>query len=462
MIEHDLSEGCRGLPPLPARLEPWMQEVLADAEGCAAMLEEHGSPLNLHDFSALARNAAELEQAAERAGVRLRIFAARKANKTLGMMDAAHAAGHGVDVGSYRELAQALDRGIPAADIVVTAAVKPRPLLRLALDSGALLVLDNLDEASSLAAEVADRQEAGSHPIALRLAPTPDELIAPTRFGESASTWQDWAREPGALQGLRIEGVHFHLHGYDVEARARAVGESTVLIDALREAGHRPWFLDIGGGIPMSYLDDAERWDAFWVAHDGQGSAPGEEVTWRGEPLRQVYPYHQALTRGAWMEELLRRVARDLRARDLELRCEPGRSLLDGCGMTLARVVQRTATSDGIPLVGVEMNRTQCRSTSDDFLVDPVLVRTGGEPSRPMEGFLVGAYCIEAELILRRRLAFPGGVAAGDVLALPNTAGYLMHILESASHQLPLASNVVREGTGFRRDGIDALSPMRP
>ena len=58
MIEHNLSEGCRGLPPLPARLEPWMQEVLADAEGCAAMLEEHGSPLNLHDFSALARNAA--------------------------------------------------------------------------------------------------------------------------------------------------------------------------------------------------------------------------------------------------------------------------------------------------------------------------------------------------------------------------------------------------------------------
>lgn len=130
--------------------------------------------------------------------------------------------------------------------------------------------------------------------------------------------------------------------------------------------------------------------------------------------------------------------------------------------MTLARVVQRTATSDGIPLVGVEMNRTQCRSTSDDFLVDPVLVRTGGAASGPMEGYLVGAYCIEAELILRRRLAFPDGVAVGDVLALPNTAGYLMHILESASHQLPLASNVVREGTGFRRDGIDALLPMRP
>ena len=28
-------------------------------------------------------------------------------------------------------------------------------------------------------------------------------------------------------------------------------------------------------------------------------------------------------------------------------------------------------------------------------------------------------------------------------MVFPNTAGYLMHILESASHQIPLARNVV-------------------
>ena len=99
------------------------------------------------------------------------------------------------------------------------------------------------------------------------------------------------------------------------------------------------------------------------------------------------------------------------------------------------------------------------------------LVRAGGDRDRstPFEGFLVGAYCIEAELILRRRLAFPQGVGVGDIVALPNTAGYLMHILESASHQIPLASNVERTagaaGTGidrFERDGIDRVLPMRP
>ena len=39
-------------------------------------------------------------------------------------------------------------------------------------------------------------------------------------------------------------------------------------------------------------------------------------------------------------------------------------------------------------------------------------------------------------------MVFPQGIRAGDLLAFPNTAGYLMHFLESRSHQFPLAKNV--------------------
>ena len=48
--------------------------------------------------------------------------------------------------------------------------------------------------------------------------------------------------------------------------------------------------------------------------------------------------------------------------------------------------------------------------------------------------------------------------APGDVVALVNTGGYLMHILESASHQIPLALNVVRRPGGFERDAIDSVT----
>ena len=176
-----------------------------------------------------------------------------------------------------------------------------------------------------------------------------------------------------------------------------------------------------------------------------------------------VYPFHQATTRGPWLEQVLladvggQTAAEAITARGLQLRCEPGRALLDGCGMTVARVEFRKQRHDGTWLIGVAMNRTQCRSTSDDFLVDPLLLRPGGDSdgTGPIEGYLVGAYCIERELLTWRRLRFPRGVQVGDLVVFPNTAGYLMHILESASHQIPLARNVV---AGL--DGDAVLDPI--
>ena len=108
----------------------------------------------------------------------------------------------------------------------------------------------------------------------------------------------------------------------------------------------------------------------------------------------------------------------------------------------MARVAFVKQRSDGENLIGLEMNRTQCRTTADDILVDPLLVRAeGAGAGEPFEGFLVGAYCIEDEVIVRRRMVFPQGVRPGDFVLTPNTAGYFMHILESASHQIPLAKN---------------------
>ena len=277
---------------------------------------------------------------------------------------------------------------------------------------------------------------------------------------------------------MRLDGVHFHLDGYGADDRVLALDQALRVVDALRAAGHAPRFIDMGGGIPMSYLDDADQWSRFWHEHreallgrrdpltfgnHGLGlTAHGDEIL--GAPA--VYPFHQVPVRGAWMARVLdgrvdadggSSVARALADRGLELRCEPGRALLDGCGLTAARVVHRKRRRDGAWLIGVEMNRTQCRSTSDDFLVDPLLLRpAAGDrlpdddrgPAGPVEGFLVGAYCIERELLTWRRLRFPGGVRRDDIVVFPNTAGYLMHILESSSHQIPLARNLVMGASG--------------
>jgi len=84
---------------------------------------------------------------------------------------------------------------------------------------------------------------------------------------------------------------------------------------------------------------------------------------------------------------------------------------------------------------------------------------TGGTTrlTGPIEAYLVGAYCIERELLTWRRLSFPDGVEVGDIVIFPNTAGYLMHLLESSSHQLPLARNLIVTSTDAPYlDPIDA------
>lgn len=458
-----------GTAPLTARLEPWMEKVISDPDLCKELIKRYGSPLNLHDYSSMGRNIAELRAAAEAHEIDFQIYLARKANKTLGAIDKAIAEGCGIDVASYNELDQCLNRGVPTERLIVTAAVKSAALLRTAVEHGVVISLDNVDEATELL-EIAGESEQRVA-VALRLA-SDNPAIPPTRFGLRADQWLSFLEQADKPGKLKVDGIHFHLNGYDGTQRALLVAESLELIGDLRELGQEPTFVDMGGGIPMSYLDDENQWAGFWeaLAELPEGD---ESLTWKSDRLgasgpeasSAVYPYHQKVIRGGWLRKILetrdsttqKTVAQMLRASGIQLRCEPGRSLLDGCGLTLAEVAFTKTRSDGAPLVGLHMNRTQCRSTSADFLLDPLLIPTGSgrQEREPCDGFLVGAYCIEEELILRRRFEFPLGVGKGDIMAFPNTGGYLMHIIESASHQLPLAKNVRLEGREAILDCIE-------
>lgn len=435
-MEHP--DRVHGLPPLAARTFGWSEALVNDAAQCRHLIDTFGSPANVLNPEPMEANIAELVTAGEQVGVETKIFFARKANKALVFVDTVRDTGHGVDVASENELRQVLDRGMPGERIVLSAAIKPDRLLALAIDHGVNISTDTCAEYDRVCAIA---EAAGTYAcVAPRLAPNPDTM-PPTRFGERLGAWAAHVSEPRA--GAQVVGVHAHLHGYAAQDRSTALRECMELIDALRAAGHAPEFIDIGGGVPMSYLSSEEQWRDYQDAIAAQRSGYATALTWKADPLTNTYPYWQEPTRGAWLTQVLAGgVAEELRARGLRLHLEPGRSLLDGCGVILADVAFTKTRSDGVPLVGLAMNRTQCRTTSDDYLIDPVLIKRT-PAGDAVEAFLVGAYCIEDELILRRKIRFPRGVAAGDIVAIPNAAGYFMHILESASHQIPLAHNVV-------------------
>ena len=452
---HDI---VHGIPPMTARIEDWAEQLTQDAAECVRLIETHSSPVNVLNPGPMMANVNELVTAGAAMGVDVRVFFARKANKALVFVDAVRDAGHGVDVASENELRQVVARGVPGERIILSAAIKPDALLELAVANGVVISADNVAELERIIAIAGQRTAF----VAPRLAPDPDMMPA-TRFGERSSVWAKRLVDP--TDPVHVVGVHVHLHGYAAADRSAALRECMALVDDLRQAGHAPEFIDVGGGVPMTYLPAGEgeqQWSDYHDLRQAFLAGYAREFTWKGDPLTTTYPYFQQPTRGHWLQEVLAGgIAEGLTERGLRLHLEPGRSLLDGCGLILATVEFVKRRSDGLPLVGLAMNRTQCRTTSDDYLVDPILVpasavsargtsdqpasQTGTEDTagQEVEAFLVGAYCIEDEVILRRRIRFPNGVNPGDIIAIPNTAGYFMHILESASHQIPLAKNVV-------------------
>lgn len=463
---------CSGEFPLDARLDEWMKVQLAPGKISGAVAA-YGSPLNLVSTDPMRRNIAQLDAVASDQGIDFRVYFARKSNKCLSFVDEAIRSDAGLDCASENEIQQCLDRGSDPSRMICTAAVKDQSLIALCIQRKICIAVDNRDELAVIIG-VADQLQSQAI-IALRLGGFVHEgAKLPTRFGFDVQ--RDLAiTDQLSVSQLAVVGVHFHLDGYDASQRVSAIGQSLGWIARLRQAGHQVEFLDIGGGFPISYLESAEQWERFWNEHRSALLGKRPEITYRNHGLglfahdgkvvgnRNSYPYYQSPVRADWFAGILdtevdgTSIADRIRSAGLQLRCEPGRSLMDGCGMTVASVEFCKQNAYGDWLVGLSMNRTQCRTTSDDFLVDPIVLSPDDKTDDSMTGYLVGAYCTESELLSLRKLHFPRGIARGDLVVFPNTAGYLMHFLESRSHQFPLAKNlVVHADATLSVDPIDA------
>ena len=469
---------CEGMLPLDARVEPWMEAVFHDPQ-LFELVDTYDSPLNLVCRTPFVRNVSAFINEAKSVDLDFDVYFARKANKCLTFVDAAKEMNWGIDVASEVELLQVLERKFSTDKIICTAAIKTQRMVKLCVQQGVTIAIDNVDELDLVRRLTVDGDRQAK--IAIRLSGfTHDDEKLHSRFGiDISDTLQFVSREIVAERKLRLVGLHFHLDGYSADHRIAALNQCVALVDQLNTRGIEISFIDMGGGIPMNYLENEAQWEQFWSAQKNALLGHREPLTYRNHGLgfqniggvihgeRKTYPFCQTTGSARWLAEVLNAsgatssMADELRQRSIQLRCEPGRSVLDGCGMTVARVEFRKIHPDGYSFIGLSMNRTQCRTSSADFLVDPILIRRSSTTARAngeaVEGYLVGAYCTESELLTLRRLQFANGIERGDLIIFPNTAGYFMHFLESRSHQFPLAANVVVDVDlkSFQRDEID-------
>lgn len=448
----------------------WMHELMNDSEIIEGLFEKYGSPINLHHIPSFQKNITTYQKVFEKFGIDGQIYFARKANKCQILVKSALDFGIGVDTASYRELNQAIKLGGNTNNLVSTAAIKNEKLLRLAIKNQIPVIIDNLDElqlANMIAGELNEICLIGLRLSGFQV----DGEKLYSRFGfdieKDMYNLNIWFSDNATFPNIKLTGFHFHLNGYSIEERGEAAIQSLEVLQDFRKQGHTIDFLDIGGGILMNYLESKTEWETFQINLLDAVLGKNDPVTFKNNGLGfergkgktqikgklQTYPYYNEVNGANFLSEVLsyknsegETVAELLNEANIQFRIEPGRSLLNLVGITIAKVAHRKRDARGDWLVGLEMNMSQLKSSSADFLLDPfVIYQSKPESADNADLYFTGAYCLEQDVLLKRKLTFPGLPSRGDFVFFVNTAGYMMHFYETEAHLFDLSQNLFVE-----------------
>ncbi len=216
------------------------------------LVRTHGTPLYLVSRRQIRENFARLDAGLPAA----KIYYAMKANPHAGILAALKAAGAGFDVASKGEIQAAISAGAdPQADLIFADTVKDPKHIAYAHGVGLDdFTFDNLSEITQIA------RHAPGTKAHLRLAVDNHGSVAhlSDKFGAPPSAAVDLlcaARD----HGLVPRGISFHVGSQclDDQRWTEALTATRQVFDAATKAGLNLATVDIGGGFPVRYDNEA-------------------------------------------------------------------------------------------------------------------------------------------------------------------------------------------------------------
>lgn len=467
---------------LEPRLSAAMASLLRSTPFLRSLVDALGSPLNVVLADQIALNLGAFRSVLRRHQLSGRFFFAHKANRSSALVRRLTTTDAGLDAASLGELQHALGSGF-TADRVMTTGPKDPEFLWVAARSGAIV---NADGPGELIAAAGFVRTYGLPRLRVLLRLSEFEtsgartLSRASRFGTS---FKALGRLLDTLDSFREElepiGVGYHLDTTGLDEKAAALEGCLLAVEELRLRGFSPRAVDVGGGFGVSYLAHGEQWERYTTALTQAVMGRGSPMTrgGHGYGLRAengtlkgalgLYPAFRPVAGAGYLDELLSCPApgldRPLGTLLLESLCdlyaEPGRALVDQCGLTLGKVLEVREAGGGPAMVRLALNSGDVGLEDHGILVDPVLLRREGVApvaGRPVGVHLAGNLCLESDLITRRTVFLPALPQPGDLLAFPNTAGYCMDFTATAAQQQPSARRIaLREEGGSWRWCLD-------
>jgi diaminopimelate decarboxylase len=302
-----------------------------DAEGLAA---QYGTPLFVFSENKIARNTKGLRNAVESVHPRIKLCYASKANSNMAVLSAIRDAGGDCEVNSGGELFKAKTIGFKPDQIVFNGVSKTDNEIRDAIDYGILAInidsLYELDQVATVARSIGKRAN-----IAIRLVP---EIITrshiglqtgllSSKFGISPAQMEEaFDRARSASDCINLVGIHIHVGSQTPDPHPFALAFAEMwrfVTNFYKKTGHRFSHINIGGGLPVNYLQDTPMSPEIADRERNMLSAELDPA----EVLRAAL--REALPGGNDETGLLER---------LTIVFEPGRRIIGDTGLLLTRV----------------------------------------------------------------------------------------------------------------------------
>lgn len=349
--------------------------------------DEVGTPAYIYSHATLERHFKAFDGAFE--GMpHLTCFSA-KANSNISVLKLFAGLGGGVDIVSGGELFRAIKAGVPSGKIVYSGVGKTYDEIRAALEADILMFNAESSQELDLISQAAQECDCQAR-IALRVNPDVDPKTHPyistglreNKFGiPIAEAVREYKRAAG-LPGLDIVGLDCHIGSQltDVAPFVDAIARLRTLLDELKAEGFNIKFLDLGGGLGITY--NAE------------------------EPPAPV--------------EYARALKKALEGLDLTLILEPGRVIVGNAGALLAKVLFKKITEAKTFIVSDgAMNDLMRPSLYGSYHAVQTVVKRDVED---VKVDIVGPICESGDFLAKDRML--PDVEQGDLLAVMSAGAY--------------------------------------
>ncbi|HKR79105.1 MAG TPA: diaminopimelate decarboxylase [Nitrospira sp.] len=364
-------------------------ELYCEQVPVSQIAKQVGTPCYIYSHATLVRHIRAYDSAFK--NIPHLIAFAMKANSNLAILRLMAKEGSGVDIVSGGELFRALKAGVPPSKIVFAGVGKNADEIRDALKAGILMF--NIESSAEMHALNDVAASLGkTAPVALRINPDIDPKTHPyistglkkSKFGIAADRALEEFRVASTLSHIHVVGVHAHIGSQltEVTPFVESLKKVLALVDTLKAQGITIRYLNIGGGLGITYSDEKP-------------------------PLPQ---------------ELADAVSPLVKGLDLTLVMEPGRVIVGNAGILVTKALyEKIGESKRFIIVDAAMNdliRPSLYSAYHD--IRPVSEALLHRPKHAVD--VVGPVCESGDFLAKDR-TLPE-VKPGDLLAVMSAGAY--------------------------------------